>query len=365
MIGQRIQLARKKSGYSLRGLAEAMGHLVTAQAIGKYERGESVPNSRVLIALAKTLGVSVPFLMDSNSLEIEGVEFRTKAKTKKQDIARVEAEVIEWAERYIQIERILEMESATWSAPLSRLRKLASPEESERLAEEVRDRWNLGGDPISNMTELLEEKGLKVLIVDLPKGVSGLTSLIRMKSERQGAPVIVVNQSFPLERRRLTLAHELAHRLIDSTCLPPRALEKAANRFAGAFLIPGKHLRSELGERRRSLGVRELIVMKRLYRVSAAALLVRLRDLEVIADNTMEYAFRTYAKTWRTEEPKPIEGKDRESHLEPARRFERLCYRALAERFISKVKAAELLRCSVDDVEVGLRGLQAQHADHR
>ena len=40
MFGERLQLARKKAGLSLRSLADALGGQVTPQAIGKYERGE-------------------------------------------------------------------------------------------------------------------------------------------------------------------------------------------------------------------------------------------------------------------------------------------------------------------------------------
>ena len=52
MIGDRIRLARRKAGLSLRELSAAMRGKVTAQAIGKYERGEDVPSSGVLMALA-------------------------------------------------------------------------------------------------------------------------------------------------------------------------------------------------------------------------------------------------------------------------------------------------------------------------
>ena len=62
------------------------------------------------------------------------------------------------------------------------------------------------------MTELLEEKGLKVLTVPLPARVSGFTCLVKRPGDVPDLPVIVVNNQFSLERRRLTLAHELAHR---------------------------------------------------------------------------------------------------------------------------------------------------------
>ena len=59
MIADRIKLARRKAGFSLRDLSDAMQNRVTAQAIGKYERGEDIPSSGVLTALARALDVSL------------------------------------------------------------------------------------------------------------------------------------------------------------------------------------------------------------------------------------------------------------------------------------------------------------------
>ena len=48
---------------------------------------------------------------------------------------------------------------------------------------------------------------------------------------------------------------------------------------------------------------------------------------------------------------------------ERALRFERLCYRALAEGMISLTKAAKLLRLPVSDGEAGLKGLRGSDAN--
>jgi len=113
------------------------------------------------------------------------------------------------------------------------------------------------------------------------------------------------------------------------------------------------------------LGYKELIDLKRLYRVSGAALLVRLRDIGTISEPTLIYAFQTVARGWRTSEPEALEKQNERGQREKARRFERLCYRALAEGLISLTKAAELLRRPIGDVEAGLRGPVQPHADHR
>lgn len=362
MMGDRIKLARKKAGLSLRDLADALGGKVSAQAIGKYERGEMTPSSGVLLALCQALNVSLTYLMDSQGIELTGVDFRTKANTSARDRAHVETAVIEWIERYLQIERVLELDSAEWEAPVPP-RPLRATEEAEDLADQVRKEWLLGRDPIPNMTELLEEKGLKVLIADLPPRVSGFTCLVN-RGDYPELPVVVVNRCCPLERRRLTLAHELAHRLIDPAGLDERDEEMAATYFAGAFLIPRDHLEREIGKHRNHLGYKELIDLKRLYRVSGAALLMRLRNIGIINEATLTYAFQSIARGWRTEEPEQLENNHERGQRERPYRFERLCYRALAEGLISLPKAVELLRCPIDEVEAGLRGPEQPHANH-
>ncbi|MXZ71711.1 MAG: ImmA/IrrE family metallo-endopeptidase [Acidobacteria bacterium] len=358
MIGDRIKLARRKAGFSLRGLSDAMRGKVTAQAIGKYERGEDVPSSGVLMTLADALNVSVGYLLDTQAIELTGVEFRTKANTTARDRAHVESEVLEWIERYLQVEAALEVDSARWQSPFEP-RRLRSVADAEELANEVRGKWKLGIDSIPNMTELLEEKGLKVLVVNLPERVSGFTCLVERPDDAPPLPVIVVNKRFSLERRRLTLAHELAHRLIAPDCLSHKDEEKAANVFASALLMPREHLLREVGKHRQAFGYREIVGLKRLYRVSGAALLVRLRQVNVINEATLVYAFQSVARGWRTEEPEPLESPDARGQWERPRRFERLCYRALAEGLISLTKAAELLRLPVFRVEADLKGPQA------
>ena len=129
--------------------------------------------------------------------------------------------------------------------------------------------------------------------------------------------------------------------------------------------MPREHLLREVGKHRNALGYKELIDLKRLYRVSGAALLVRLRQLNVISESTLIYAFQTIGRGWRTQEPEELEAPEDRGRAERALRFERLCYRALAEGLISLSKAAELLRLPIQEVEAGLKGPQNAHADHR
>ena len=120
--------------------------------------------------------------------------------------------------------------------------------------------------------------------------------------------------------------------------------------------MPKGHLVREIGEARKAIGYQELIQLKRMYRVSAATLLVRFKQVGVINESTLAYAFQTFARGWRSSEPEPLEEKEEEGQTEMPRRFERLCYWALAEGFISPSKAGELLQQPRNRIEQGLRG---------
>jgi len=355
MLGDRLKLARKRAGLSLRGLAEKMGGQVTAQALGKYERDKMMPSSTVLIALSGALNVPVDYFLSPTEATLDSVEFRKLSSTSARDRARVEAEVLRLADHYLQIETILALDSAHWDQPCEK-RRIERPEEAEALSLEVRQQWKLGSDPIPNMTQLLERHGIKVLILPLPTRVSGLTCLVK-RPGHDDVPCIVVNREHNLERRRATLAHELGHRLMDPDSPHVEKLaEKLANHFAGALLAPREYLLAEIGEKRHGLGYEEMILSKRTLRISASALLVRLEQVGIINHSTLEYAFKTFAHAWRRREPAPLEGEDERGDWEKPRRFERLCYRALAEGLISLSRAAELLEQPVSMVEKNFKG---------
>jgi Zn-dependent peptidase ImmA (M78 family)/transcriptional regulator with XRE-family HTH domain len=363
MFGDRLRVARKRGGYSLRGLSDALDGAVTAQAIGKYERGEMMPSSSVLTQLARVLSVSMEYLLSEQVEGLEAVEFRKHSATSARARARVEAEVLDALQRYLAIEEILGLDGEEWRDPDCKNRFVGREDEGEVLADDLRAEWELGIDPVPNMTALLEDRGIKVCVLPLPDRVWGLTCLVRRPKERSKVPVIVVNQNSTLERRRLTLAHELAHRLIDE--ISPVDHEKASTVFAGAFLAPRVHLIREIGERRKALGYTELMHLKRMYRISAASLLMRLKQVGVIDEATVTYAFQTIARGWRSAEPDPLEVEREQGNHELPRRFERLCYRALAEGLISPGKASELLRQPLPEIEKGLKGPAEANADSR
>ena len=344
MIGQRLKLSRTAAGVSLRGLEERIGNRVTAQAIGKYERDESMPSSGILIALADALSVPVDYLVGNQEMALEAVEFRRKKITSKREEAQVEAKVLHMLERYLMVEEFLGLTSVNWDKPRGAPYPIVSdPGEADRAAHSLRSYWGLGLDPIPNLVEVMEEHGIKVLSCPLGN-IDGLTARVR-RAGSIPVPVLVVNDSDWGERQRLTMAHELGHLILEVA--PKVDAERAAFRFAGAFLMPAEALWASMGKHRTSIGWGELFDLKRLFGVSVQALTYRCKDLGIFSETLYRRLFKDISHLgWRTppyQEPLAMK-------REEPRRFERLCFRALAEGAISEAKAAELLETSAHEL---------------
>lgn len=339
MIGQRLKVARAAAGLSLRELSERMDGLVTAQAISKYERDEDMPGSRALMGLSRALGVSVDYLLSDDDLMLEGVDFRKKSKAR--DEATIEAKTLQLLQRYLAVEDLLGLRSVDWERPRSAPFPVAEPHDAEAAARSVREEWGLGYDPIPKLAELLEERGIKVLSMPL-MDIDGLAARVSRQGH-EAARVVVVREDAWAERKRFTLGHELGHMMIDPK--PGLNEEAAANRFAGAFLMPADVLRAEVGAHRSTISIAELVALKIRFGASLQAIAYRCKDLGIIGPKTFSDLFRYFNRMGWRRPPYEEPGKIAPGEEEP-KRFERLCYRALSEGLIGESRAAELLGVS-------------------
>ena len=354
MFGQRLRLARKKAGFSMRELAKRTEPPVSAQAISKYEAGKMTPRLSVLMGMARALDVSLDFLMGGQVEALEAVEFRKDSRTSAKDRAHAEVLVTEQIEKYLAIEAILDMAPVDPFAGL-RTAQVQSLEDAEECANALRERWKLGFDPIPSMTGLLETQGIRVIEADLPERLDGLACTVKLAHGHPDTEAVVVSSRANVERRRFTLAHELGHRVIGGVSGPELKLEKAMQRFAAAFLMPAEHLRAHVdGSRRFTYG--ELVRLKHFYGVSAAGMLIRLRDVGVLSAAAVARAFRTYARSWRRDEPDPIAANEGLGAFETPRRFENLVWRGLGEQLFHPLRGAELLGRPLHEVEEAIRG---------
>lgn len=348
MIGKRLKAAREAAGLSLRDLEAVLQKRVSAQAIGKYERDEMMPSSGVLLAMAKALNATPEFLFSTQDIELEGVDFRKETGAASKEERAVEAMVLDHVERYLSIEDLLLGQERNWVCPQNAQFLIGDVADAELAADCLRKIWKLGIDPIPLMAELLEEQGIKVIALDLPETVSGSKAYVK-RAKKSDVPVVVVNQNHNGERQRFTLAHELAHLVLRfEEGIEKSKQEKAADRFAGAFLMAKEMLLSLFGNKRKAVSLGELIEVKSLFKVSVAALVYRCHQLEIISHKVYHQLWgQIKALKWNspeTKEPNPIE-------KEIPTRMQRLCFRAVAESLISEAKAASLLRITTRELD--------------
>jgi hypothetical protein len=113
--------------------------------------------------------------------------------------------------------------------------------------------------------------------------------------------------------------------------------------------MPAEALWGEIGKSRSSISLGELLHLKQVFGASFQSITYRCRDLQIINETMHRRLFQVYAQRgWRKspyQEPGAIDWRREEPH-----RFERLCFRALAEGVIGESRAAELIGISVREL---------------
>ena len=244
-LGQRIRDAREARGLTQQQLADQLE--IHRSSLAQLELGNRSVTSLELERLARLLGRHIgdffqeaEWNRDPFEALLRGEPELGQAHDLVEELGRIRRLALERA----QLERMLSLRS---SLPAPPAYKQPSPrttyeavEQGERIAEAERRRLGLGGEPIPDVAELLENEGVRVLAADLPGDVSGLA----VRDSEAGC-LVAVDGKEPWRRRRFSLAHELAHLLLDSEAASVSlrsqrkdSREVRANAFAAAFLMP-------------------------------------------------------------------------------------------------------------------------------
>jgi Zn-dependent peptidase ImmA (M78 family)/DNA-binding XRE family transcriptional regulator len=332
-IGNRIKSARKLAGFSLRELADLLNGIVSHNAISKYEKGLMMPDSKVLIALSKALNVKTDFFFRQQTVEISNIEFRKKGSLTVKKIDSIKENIKDSIERYVELESFFNFPNA-FSNPIKHL-VVQNGDDVEKAVEELLHHWDLGSNAIPNVIEILEDKDVKVVEIDADEKFDGLSGWANHE-----IPIIVINKNFTVERKRFTALHELGHLLLNfNSSLIHKEIEKLCHRFAGAMMLPKETILKELGNKRNSISINELIFIKESYGISIQAIMARAKDLEIIS-NDLYVKFRIEVN--QNPNLKKEIGYGEYKGIEHSSRFQQLLYRAAAEEIISMSKAASL-----------------------
>ncbi|MEI6143435.1 MAG: XRE family transcriptional regulator [Mariniphaga sp.] len=343
VFAQRIATARKMAGLSMDQLSSLSG--LSKNAISRYEKGVMKPDSSNLIKLSKALNVKVDYLLRKPTVELEAVEFRKKARLGIKSIDSIKYRVMDRLERYLELEDILSVNNE-FINPISSF-QIDDNLDVEKAASKLRETWNLGLNPISSVIEMLEDNFIKVVEVDEPLEFDGLSAFVGKK-----VPVIVVNQNFPVERKRFTLLHELGHLLLTlNGIFTDKEIENLCNSFAGAILIPEAKLISELGQSRKQFYLQELADLQKEWGISIQAIMYRAKNLGIISQAKLT---DFYFKLRQNSDFKKQVDESRYRLDESSFRFNQLLYKGLAQELISISKASVLSAQSENTLKASL-----------
>lgn len=296
--GDMLRLARQRKGFRQ---TEAARRLAIEQPLlSRMENGLSEITESFLMRaeLAYELPKSFYFLRDPVFGAPVSVHpmWRRKADVTAKELDMVVAEL---NLRVIHIRRFLEGVEFASTTNIPRL-DIDDYEDPEEIAGIARAHWKVPSGPIRDLTALVEHAGIIVCLSEM-----GRTSISGVTFSAPGVPpLILLNVEQPADRMRYSLAHELGHLVMHR--FPSSNMEREANEFAAAFLMPASDIRPYFNARRIDLAL--LAAMKPEWRVAMQALLMRASSLEFLTKNQSQYLWKQIsARRLRLREPPELD----------------------------------------------------------
>lgn len=342
--GSRLKQAREAQGLTQSELGKRVD--LQQKIISYLEMGSLEVDNDMVVRIANALEVPVAFLF-RHPIELpEGSlglfrSLTSKVKGSEYKASRRLAE--------IGVESILRMiqGQALRDCRLSVLKGVSDPETAAR---HVRTMLRLPPEePIENLTLALERAGVLMLrLSHISEHITGFSAWIDpvpglLSDER---PLIVTRRPMTAFRLRFTLGHECGHLILGHQVFggPQQPVERAANQFAQALLMPEDAALEELSAEKLTLG--RLAQLKGKWGMSMHALAMRAKHLGVIDDA----GYRTIRENLRLKGYLQVEPGDSTSIPEQPQ---------LLRQLISRRALAESAYDLADELQIGLNHAEA------
>ena len=290
-----MRLGRESRGMTQKDLARASG--LSQGQVSKLEIGQREPTGETVDRLSSALRYPPSFFYES--LDYRNVPpglFRKRKTIRAGVLKRVNAII---NIRRLHVRKLLEAVSVKPEVPLVDLEEAGR--RPDEVAQEIRCAWHVPPGPLPNVIELLEDHG--VLVIPVPFGTAKFDA-VSYYDRRDGLPpLIVVDSEVTGDRLRFTLLHEFAHIVMHHHLpLPPETAEAEADSFAGEFAMPTEDLRPQVLGR---LDMRRFVGLKARWRMSVAALIMRVQEIRRLTPSQKTRLWQMYAP-YRLNEPMPI-----------------------------------------------------------
>jgi Zn-dependent peptidase ImmA (M78 family)/transcriptional regulator with XRE-family HTH domain len=296
------RLAKRLNQTELADLVE-----VKRQSISAYENGTKKPEPETMAAIAKALEQPMAFFT-RDELPTFGWSGALFFRKKGPDTNRRNAACDVYGQWLAQLAYAFDplvnypAVNLPYYEPASGGRY--SEEEIERIAEETREHFGLGLGPISNVVRLLESKGVIIARVEITG--ENIEAFSFWNGDRPF--VFLASDKASAVRSRFDAAHELfhlcAHRWVSKEDIEDpatlKAIEKEADRFAAAFLLPRKSFPNEVYSPR----LLAFVELKHRWKVAIQAMIYRCKDLGIFDERQVTNLYKEISrKKWRTREP--------------------------------------------------------------
>lgn len=299
--GARLKAARQYNAMTIGDVANALG--ISNQSISQFENNKTEPKLENVFLLSNLLGFPREYFYERDEFDVTigNTYFRSLASTsKKERNAQVErvkllSQIYEAIQEYISFPSF-DLEIQEESNP-------------EQLADYVREQWHLGRKPIYNLIDIMERHG--IIITNAFEENRDIDAYSHVEViNRNSVPIVVLGYETNIFRQQFNAAHELGHILTDGkyeledlSKAEYRDMERYMNRFAGALLVPEELLYEDLRGNGKT-DIRYYIELKKKYRVSAQALIVRANQIGAITANQYQYLMKQMSqRNYRKNEP--------------------------------------------------------------
>lgn len=316
--GKRLKNARLFRGLTLTQLAKNTD--ISKQSLSLYENEKNIPEHTRVRSLASALNFPYEFFFQNDIWETvtDVTYFRSLASATKMNrtaqTIKLEyvAKIYEVLLNYIDFPRLnLPEVSFDGSDDEFDEKQIKDTQQQiEFIAQRLREHWDIGDAPITNLQFLLEKNGIIITGFDTQESKIDAFSQRTTVDNGDVYFIAVALGQRPEGRINFDLAHELGHILLhpwsENLELIPKeefkAREKQANMFASAFLLPKDSFGKEVQAYPTDLEYYQFL--KKRWKVSIQAMAYRTNQLGIITDNQFQYMMRQISKNgWRTKEP--------------------------------------------------------------
>ena len=297
-LPKKLTQQREIKGLNKRQLADLLE--ISPQVISQYEVGHTTPSVETIKKMSVVLDIPFRFFFIKPVGSRENIKafFRSLTSASKIDRDKVLRyndyiqDFLSIFSDFINLPKV-DFPAFDWLEPDSN--GFLDEDQIENAAIELREYWGIGTRPIADMVKLLESKGVVVLrkMSDCQKidGVSWWQPSIKR-------PIIfLASDKNNACRSRFDIAHELGHLILHSnienvTKDNLRIIEKEANRFASAFLLPSSSFSQEIF----CSSLDQFMQLKQRWKVSVQAMIYRCQDLELLTENQILYLRKQLSK---------------------------------------------------------------------